>query len=319
MNLGGATLRIEVAESEASDMSGRYVPKGWIGELELTLPTSTVTILKGSTLNTKTSTMTWTFETHLYTGPANPLIQVLGVQFQAPGSNTWRTMTSAGDGDWKYVQTAANSNALAGFGNGDYTYRISLDFGGPFDMDMVFEFGMDDEGSVISAPTSNPNIIYPQQGAKINGKNMSPAWQQTTDPSVTSIICSIVDVAEGDEVFTRVFMDGTAGSAGPTTLLPDRNYEMTVYFCSGFQNNPEEDDWTSYKLKYTSTKISFSTQQCAGDMNDDGVVDMIDMALLSTFWKRTSSYAGWKAQYDLQPNGAVDIGDLAVMAQNWLE
>ena len=319
MSPGGATLRIEVAESEVSDMSGRYVPKGWIGELELTLPTSTATILKGSTLDVKTSTTTWTFETHLYTGPVNPILQILGVKFQRPGSSTWLTMTSAVEGDWKYIQTAANSNALAAFGDGDYTYRISLDFGGPFDMDMVFEFGIDDEGSVISAPTSNPNIIYPQQGAAINGKNMSPAWQQTTDPSVTSIICSIVDSAEGDEVFTRVFTDGTAGSAGPTTLLPDRNYEMTVYFCSGFQNNPEEDDWTSYKLKYTSTKISFSTQQLVGDLNDDGAVDMEDLSLLSVYWKKTSAQTGWNMQYDLQPNGVINVGDLAVMARHWLE
>jgi hypothetical protein len=94
---------------------------------------------------------------------------------------------------------------------------------------------------------------------------------------------------------------------------------MTVYFCSGDHNVLEEDDWTSYKLKYTSTKVSFFTQQLVGDLNDDGTVDMEDLSLLSAIWKQTSAAAGWKAQYDLQPNGAIDIGDLAAMAQHWLE
>ena len=30
-------------------------------------------------------------------------------------------------------------------------------------------------------------------------------------------------------------------------------------------------------------------------------------------------FAGWNAQYDLQPNGAIDLGDLVIMAENWLK
>lgn len=319
MRTTATTLRIEIAESEVSDMSGRYVKKGLIGELEMTFPSSTATIIKGSRLDLQTSTTTWTFETHLYTGPVDPIFQVLGLQFQTPGSSTWRTMTSTGDGDWKYVQTAAQSSALSAFGDGDYTYRITLDFGGPFDMDMTFRFGMDADGSIIAAPASSPSIVYPQQGSTISGKNIVPTWAQPTDPSITSIICLIVDTASGDEVFSEVIPNGTAGSAKMTTLLPGHQYDMTVYFCSGDHNVLEEDDWTSYKLKYTSTKVSFFTQQLVGDLNNDGAVDMKDLSLLSAHWKKTSSQAGWKAPYDLQPNGAIDIGDLAAMAQHWLE
>jgi len=186
-------------------------------------------------------------------------------------------------------------------------------------MDMTFRFGMDSNGSIMPAPATSPSIVYPQQGSTISGKNIVPTWTLPADPSITSIICMIVDIASGDEVFSEVIPGGTAGSAMMTTLQPGRHYDMTVYFCSGFHNNPEEDDWTSYKLKYTSTKVSFFTQQLVGDLNDDGTVDMEDLSLLSVYWKKTSAQAGWKAQYDLQPNGAIDIGDLTAMAQHWLE
>jgi uncharacterized membrane protein len=319
MSPEGAIIRILVAESEVSDLSGRYVPKGPIGELELSFPAMTASILKGSTFDTKTVTTTWKFQTDVYTGPVNPLVQVLGVQFQPPGSSSWWTMTSSGDGIWKYVQSASNAVALNAFGNGDYTYRITLDFGGPFEMEKVFRYGMDSNGLIIPAPVVNPMITSPQQGPKISHKNISFNWAKPTDPAITSMICSIVDVATGNEVFNKIITNGTATTAGATTLLPDRNYVMTVYFCSGLQNNPEEDDWASYTLKYTATKLAFATLPYAGDINDDGVVDLNDLSLLSQCWKKTSGQAGWNAQCDLQPNGTIDLGDLLVVAQHWLQ
>ncbi len=319
MSAEGSIIRIFVAESEVSDLSGRYVPKGQIGELELSLPMFTITILKGSTLDMQTSATTWTFQTRLYSIPDNILFQTLGVKFQVPGSSTWQTMTSIADGIWSYSQTATSSTGLNAFGNGDYTYVTTIDFGGPLEMEQIIQFGKDDQGQPIPAPTTTPSITAPQQGSTVGCKNIDLNWLQPDDPAITSIICSVVDTASGNEVFNQVFLNGSANSAGPATLSPNHSYEMTVYFCSGPRNNPEEDDWTSYKLKYTSTKVSFFTQQLVGDLNDDSAVDMEDLSLLSAYWKKTSSQAGWKAQYDLQPNGAIDIGDLAVMAQNWLE
>ena len=319
MSPEGAIIRILVAESEVSDMSGRYVPKGPIGELELSFAPMTASILKGSTYDAKTVTTTWKFETYVYTGLPDPMMPILGVKFQPPGSSNWLTMTSADDGIWKYVQTTNNSTALNAFGNGDYTYQITLDFGGPIEMEMVFRYGMGSSGLIIPAPVINPMITSPQQGPKVSHKNINLAWVKPNDLAITSMICSIVDIGSGNEVFNKVIDNGTATTAGATTLLPDRDYVMTVYFCAGFQNNPEEDDWASYTLKYTATKLAFSTLPYAGDINDDGVVDLNDLNLLSQCWKKTSGQAGWNAQCDLQPNGTIDLGDLLVVAQHWLQ
>lgn len=319
MRAEGTIVRIVVAESEVSDLSGRYVSKGQIGELELSLPWYTATLMKGSVQDIQTSTTTWKFKTWLYFLPDNTLFQILGVKFQAPGSSAWYNMTSSDNGTWSYEHTAANAAGLSVFGDGDYTFAISLDFGGPFEMEETIQFGRNKQGQTIPVPTTTPSITSPQQGSTVGCKNIDLRWVQPDDPAITSIICSVVDTASGKEVFNQVFLNGSANSAGPAMLSPNHSYTMTVYFCSGDHNVPEEDDWSSYKLKYTSTKVSFFTQQPVGDLNDDGAVDMKDLSLLSAYWKKTSAQAGWKAQYDLQPNGVIDLGDLAAMAQHWLE
>lgn len=320
MRAAEITCRVEVAESEISDLSGRYVAKGLIGEIEVTLPDSTVTIVKGAVFDEQTSTTAWTFETHLYTVPVNPILQILGVQFQAPGSSVWRTMTSAGGGIWSYSQTASSAGGLNDFGDGEYTYRMSLDFGGPLDIEMVFTYGEDSDGDPIAAPASRPEITSPLKGQTVSHKQIPLSWQPTSDVAVTSIICSVVDVADGVEVFSRNFPDGSADSAGTITLSPDRTYEMTVYFCAGDQHFSEEEiDWTSYKLKYTATRLRFSTQDYLGDINADGSVNMLDLSLLSACWQKMPSQAGWNVLCDLQTNGKIDIGDLALMAENWLQ
>ncbi|NLH15025.1 MAG: hypothetical protein GX455_00455, partial [Phycisphaerae bacterium] len=319
MSAEGSIIRILVAESEVSDLSGRYVPKGQIGELELTLPMSTVTILKGSTLDMQTGTTTWTFQTRLYSIPDNILFQTLGVKFQAPGSSAWQTMTSIADGIWSYSQTAASASGLNAFGNGDYAFVVTIDFGGPLEMEQSVRFGIDEQGRTIPAPTTISSITAPQQGSMISHKKINLNWSQPSDPAITSIICSVVDIATGNEVFNKVILNGSETTAGTATLLPDRNYRMTVYFCGGDQNRPEEDDWASYTLQYAATTLEFATLPYAGDMNDDGIVDLSDLAILSASWKKTSGQPGWNAQYDLQPNGTIDLGDLLILAQNWLQ
>jgi hypothetical protein len=319
MTAEGAIIRILVAESEVTDLSGRYVPKGPIGELELSLPTGTVTILKGSTFDTQTSTTTWKFQTHLYSVPDNPLFQIFSVKFQTPSGSTWYNMTSSGSGIWSYSQTASSSAALNGFGSGDYTYRMTVDFGGPMEFEQVFRFGIDEEDQVIPSPAINPSITSPQAGSKVGHKNINLSWAKPNDPAITSMICAVTDTATGDEVFNKVIYTGTASTAGAATLQPDRNYLMTVYFCGGDHDRPEEEDSVSYTLKYTATKLAFSTRQYAGDINDDGVVDLFDLSLLSANWKKTSSQSGWNAQCDLQPNNTIDLGDLLMIAQNWMQ
>lgn len=230
-------------------------------------------------------------------------------------------MTSIADGIWSYSQTATSSAGLNAFENGDYTFVVTIDFGGPLEMEQVVRYGTDEQGRTIPAPTIVPSIVSPQTGSEISHKNIPFRWSMPTDPAITSMICSVVDVATGNEIFNKVILNGTATTAGPATLLPDRNYRMTVYFCAGDHDRPEgeEEDSTSYTLKYTAAKLAFSTQPYAGDMNDDGVIDLNDMSLLSQCWKKTSVQAGWNAQYDLQPNGKIDLGDLLLIAQNWMK
>jgi hypothetical protein len=60
-------------------------------------------------------------------------------------------------------------------------------------------------------------------------------------------------------------------------------------------------------------------QRYAADINLDGVVDLLDFAVLASCWKTRFGQPGWVARADLSADLAIDCKDLAVMAGQWLE
>jgi len=64
--------------------------------------------------------------------------------------------------------------------------------------------------------------------------------------------------------------------------------------------------------------IGYHYRQNIADLNDDGIVDMKDMAILGSQWKHVPG----QPSADIVPltagDGAVDIHDLALIADWWL-
>ena len=57
----------------------------------------------------------------------------------------------------------------------------------------------------------------------------------------------------------------------------------------------------------------------AGDLNEDGSIDMSDFAIFASSWLTKPGDPNWNTYCDLSvPAGIVDILDLAVFAKNWL-
>ena len=59
-------------------------------------------------------------------------------------------------------------------------------------------------------------------------------------------------------------------------------------------------------------------QLLAGDVNMDGNVDGLDLAIISTDWGRSvsSGGAGWSLD-DLNGDGVIDMSDLALVSTTW--
>ncbi len=54
-----------------------------------------------------------------------------------------------------------------------------------------------------------------------------------------------------------------------------------------------------------------------GDITEDGIVNIYDLAILGQAWQSSEGDANWNASADLNNDGMVGLADLAIMGQNW--
>ncbi len=59
------------------------------------------------------------------------------------------------------------------------------------------------------------------------------------------------------------------------------------------------------------------TSSGAGDINGDGSVGLVDLALLGQAWGSSSGDANWNSAADLNSDGTVNLIDLALLGQSW--
>jgi hypothetical protein len=59
-------------------------------------------------------------------------------------------------------------------------------------------------------------------------------------------------------------------------------------------------------------------QDIVGDSDNDGDVDFVDFALMGLKWRRTDSYP-YCGRADFTTDGFVNLYDLEVLADNWLQ
>jgi hypothetical protein len=65
-----------------------------------------------------------------------------------------------------------------------------------------------------------------------------------------------------------------------------------------------------------SQPIYYFSQSHIADINSDGVVDLLDLAILSALWEKTRCFACHGA--DLTGDGTVNLDDLAVFVNDWM-
>ena len=68
---------------------------------------------------------------------------------------------------------------------------------------------------------------------------------------------------------------------------------------------------TSSPAATTAPFASTAPKKIIGDLNDDGKVDIYDLSILLSAWKKSN------IKYDLSANGVVDIFDLSILLSNW--
>jgi len=72
---------------------------------------------------------------------------------------------------------------------------------------------------------------------------------------------------------------------------------------------------TSFKV----VKFSHTNSSCDGDTNYDGVVNIVDTALISTKWGLNEGDDGWSYQADIRPDKTINIVDLAMVSTHYGE
>lgn len=75
------------------------------------------------------------------------------------------------------------------------------------------------------------------------------------------------------------------------------------------QGNP---DWSKVRLDVFIAKIDgSSTPHIVGDFNNDGLVNSVDLSMMTAAWNTSNS------TYDLNHDGTVNSLDYTIMVQNW--
>lgn len=112
------------------------------------------------------------------------------------------------------------------------------------------------------------------------------------------------------------FVDGLLGPIGHGDLLSDigrvvvRNRELMAPF------KPLE------KISdFGLDSIQVLRRHCAADLNLDGNVDLLDLAILTQSWDSNDTAARWNPDCDINipADNIVDLPDLAAFAEQWLE
>ena len=107
--------------------------------------------------------------------------------------------------------------------------------------------------------------------------------------------------------FPLPIIGGTSSTYfNPTKLAYNTKYYFTV------------DSVNSVGLSEPQMTMEFTTAM-AGDLELDGDVDLADFAVLSTGWQNGCSEANnWCQDKDIDSSSQVDLGDIQMVADNWL-
>ena len=155
------------------------------------------------------------------------------------------------------------------------------------------------------------------------------AVQVTFDPQVFQVLehqvgnlledtTEQVAAAEGSFSISWVFPSPT-GTLPPSGILVSIPLQVRNAAPGGVASVDVQVSLTYTGGVSATTDLSFSLSVAGivADFNSDGEVDIVDLAALGVFWGTQEGQPGFEAKFDLDDDGVVAEGDLAVFVQNY--
>jgi len=75
--------------------------------------------------------------------------------------------------------------------------------------------------------------------------------------------------------------------------------------------------WKVVAILSGQTTILPDVTLLAGDINQDGVIELADLNLIGQAWNATSSSSNWNPAADITNNGIINILDMVAVSFNW--
>ena len=173
-----------------------------------------------------------------------------------------------------------------------------------------------------------------------NGEVGGSAGQADVDGGSTSLISPLLDVAGTDGIisYARWFFDSQNDDTLKTYISNDDGTTWTL----AQETNGTNSEWETVQFSISAiieptnqVRIAFFTEDaasasiveagidnfqleiiicgddCLGDINSDGTVDVADLLAIIAFWGTNDENA------DIDGNGIVAVGDLLIAIGNW--
>ncbi|NLF30912.1 MAG: hypothetical protein GX591_08505 [Planctomycetes bacterium] len=170
----------------------------------------------------------------------------------------WLAMVAETDEEayeWYYEAAGDSPEAVAQFGPGTYTFRLSFDDHSTVTTTLVLD-------GAINLPEEMPAFTFPLNGAADVAADAVLAWE-AVDPAILELWLDVEDLTAGQSVFDDS-VDPAETTAGPLALQQGHTYEAELEIITGWPvQNPDGITW--HVGAFASRTIEFAT---AGETAD---------------------------------------------------
>jgi len=163
-------------------------------------------------------------------------------------------------------------------------------------------FGIYNEESVFYTPTISNCILWGNGAGGIND-NCEATYSCITDPI-------FLDVSV---VYDPNHYDLHLSPVSPCIDVGDPN----GYCRSEFDIDGEARVIDIPDIGDGDVDVDMGADEFSYDLTRDGITDYRDFAVFAMAWRSDSGCGNWNPQCDLDWNGLVDMGDLAILADRW--
>lgn len=251
---------------------------------------------------------------------------------QAPHviNNSWGCPTSEGctEATWGVIQSVQQSLRAAGVlvvasagnsGSSCSTINTPLAI-----FPESFAVGAYNSSNAIASFSSRgPRVFTNIQGPDISAPGVSV--RSATRSSTTAYSSSSGTSMAGPHVVGVVALlwsavPGLVGQVPATEqyLRETANKSVVGTACGSGPNTAPWDTWdNTYGWGRIDALAAVEAALCPADMDYDGVVDVVDIALLASHWNLSLDDAGYNARRDLDFDNTISVNDLVAVASQW--